>query len=379
MDTWWGVPIYYSLHAVQMKRLNSILLWAGLAFLAYLIYTTGPRELWRQLALLGWGLLPFVLGEGIAEMIHTIGWRRCLSEPYRSVSWWNLFRIRMSGYAINYLTPSASIGGEVTKIALLAEHHRGPNAAGGVLIEKVSFALAQVLFVAIGAILVVRYAALPPTVWALMLCGSAPVIGGIIAFLVLQRRGKLGGLVRWLESRRTGSQALRTLSINITAVDDALRIFYRDRRPDLWSAIAWHVAGCSIGILQTWWFLHLLHDDKSLLISATAWTLAMWFDLLTFVVPLNVGSLEGSRILTLRAVGCSSLAGLTYGVAVRLSQLAWSGIGLLLYGSLLLPDKHAIAPALPGDEQPNLQGRDSGAAHSRQIELTREQSNVVPV
>src|SRR5262249_32382583 len=133
-----------------MKRLNLILLVLGVGFFAWLVWKIDPGELWRELRLLGWGLVPFVLGEGVAEMIHTVGWRYCLSEPYRSLPWFVLFRIRMCGYAINYLTPTAALGGEVTRAALLASHHPGPGAASGVLIEKVCFAFSQVLFVAIG-------------------------------------------------------------------------------------------------------------------------------------------------------------------------------------------------------------------------------------
>src|SRR6478736_5221681 len=120
-----------------MKKLNLILLCLGVGFLAWLVCGIGAGELWRELRRLGWGLLPFILGEGAAEMIHTLGWRRCLSGPYRLLPWSLLFRIRMSGYAINYLTPTASLGGEVTRSALLASHYRSPEAVSGVLIEKV--------------------------------------------------------------------------------------------------------------------------------------------------------------------------------------------------------------------------------------------------
>src|SRR5215831_20204584 len=130
-----------------MKKLNTVLLMIGLAFLAWLVWKTDPARLWRELRSLGWGLVPFVLGEGIAEMIHTLGWRRCLSEPYRSLPWLMLFRMRMAGYGINYVTPTANLGGEVTRAALLASDRRGPEAVSGVLMEKVCLGLAQIAFV----------------------------------------------------------------------------------------------------------------------------------------------------------------------------------------------------------------------------------------
>src|SRR4051794_16984531 len=101
-----------------MKKLHSALLVLGVAFLAWLVWKIGARELWHELTLLGWGLVPLILCEGVAELIHTMGWRHCLSGPSRCLSLTRLFRIRMAGYAINYVTPTAALGGEVTKAGL---------------------------------------------------------------------------------------------------------------------------------------------------------------------------------------------------------------------------------------------------------------------
>src|SRR6478752_7780487 len=116
-----------------MRKLNTVLLIAGLVFLAWLVWRINPAQLWRELRTLGWGLLPFVLGEGIAEMIHTLGWRRCLSAPYRSLP--------------------------------------------------------------------------------------------------------------WLAKRARRNKALRTASLHVTRVDEALRTFYREHPRDLWLAASWHMLG----------------------------------------------------------------------------------------------------------------------------------------
>src|SRR5215831_14485170 len=78
-----------------MDQFHIVLLGLGAAFLAYLAWKIGLREIWREFVSLGWGLIPLVLAEGIAEMIHTLGWRHCMNEPYRSLPWFFLFRVRM--------------------------------------------------------------------------------------------------------------------------------------------------------------------------------------------------------------------------------------------------------------------------------------------
>jgi uncharacterized protein (TIRG00374 family) len=309
------------------------LLAIGGAFLAYLIWKIGPREIWRELTSLGWGLIPIVMAEGIAEMIHTLGWRHCMNEPYRNLRWFFLFRVRMAGYAINYLTPTATLGGEVTKGTLLASAHKGPGAVTGVLIGKLCFGFAHLLFVLTGSILIVATVKLPTALWVAMLLSSALIASGIGIFFVIQKRGKLGTMVRWLARRKLGGRLLQKAAAGITEVDEALKSYYRERPGELLRAIGWHFLGYSIGIAQTWFFFSLLHRT-SWVVAAATWFLGMWFDLLTFAMPIGLGTLEGSRIIALKAVGYNALLGMTYGVALRLAQLSWAVAGLVNYAFL---------------------------------------------
>ena len=89
----------------------------------------------------------------------------------------------------------------------------------------------------------------------------------------------------------------------------------------------------TLSIGKTWYFLLFLKGGP---FSAAAgiWFLGTWFDLLTFSIPLGIGVQEGARVLAFNALGYSLALGLTFGVALRLEQLFWAGIGLLLYTAL---------------------------------------------
>ncbi len=317
-----------------MKKLHTLLLLLGLGFLAYLVGTIGLRKLWSELTSLGWGLVPFILIEFVAEGVHTLGWRCCLSGPHRRLPWFRIFRIRMAGLAVNYLTPTASLGGEVTKAALLTSHHRGPEAVSGVLLGKLCAGVGHLVFVAVGSMVVLWCVTLPRAVWAAMWLSGALVAAGILTFLLLQKYGKLGGFIRWLAANKFAGQSLRTAAGEISNVDDALKTFYRERPRDLVLAVGWHVFGHSLGILQTWWFFSLLHQPASAAVATCIWVLGMWFDLLTFGVPLNLGTLEGSRAFAVKMVGYNLVVGMTYGIALRLAQLFCAGFGLVNYALL---------------------------------------------
>ena len=319
----------------MLKKIHGFLFVLGLAFLAYLLLRIGFRELWHGLISLGWGLLPFILLEFVAEGIHTIAWARCLNTRRHPIPWFRLFRIRMAGNAINYLTPTAGLGGEVTKVACLLPHCSGAEAASGVLAGKLCCGLGQLLFVAAGSVFVIASATLPQPAWVVMVSSAALIGLGIVLFLLLQKHGKLGMLLRWLAAGKWGNRVLRNAEQNLSEVDESLKRIYRDRPGDLIRAVGWHLLGHLVGIFQAWLFLSLLSQPVSFTRATAVWTLGMWFDMLTFAVPLGVGTLEGGRIVAARAIGCASVVGLSYGVALRLAQLCCAGFGLLTYASLL--------------------------------------------
>jgi uncharacterized protein (TIRG00374 family) len=318
-----------------MKKfhIGSIIL--GITLLLFLIWKIGIADLWRELALLGWGLAPLILMEGVADVFHTLGWSHCLTGTQRSLPFFRLFRIRLAGYAFNYLTPTAALGGEVTKGTLLTTDNGGTTAATGVLIGKLALTLAQLLFVALGSILTLWRVALPAGVWPAMLAGNALLALGVIGFLLVQKYGKLGVLVRWLVAHHCGGKILQKAADHVTEVDNELRLFFKQRQRDLPLAMLWHTLGYACGIVQSWFFLYLLTDDASLRVAAGIWFLGSWFDFLTFAIPLGIGIQEATRIVALTALGFDSVMGLAYGVTLRLEQVFWAGCGLLCYATLL--------------------------------------------
>ncbi len=317
-----------------MKKFHVILLLLGSGFLAFLVWKIGVRELWRELVLLGWGLVPFILFEFVAEAIHTIAWSHCLSGPLRRLSWLRLFQIRMAGYAINYLTPTAALGGEVTKAAFLSSCCSEPEAVSGVLAGKLCTGIGQLLFVAFASVVLIGNATLPHPVWVAMILSGGLVAAGMLAFLLLQKHGKLGALVRWLAAQKFSGRTLQGAARQISEVDEALKILHRQRPQALALAVGWHLFAHATGILQTWCFFSLLYHPVSMVTTTAVWVLGMWFDLLAFAVPLNLGTLEGSRVVAFKAIGFDAVTGMAFGIAQRLAQLSCACLGLATYARL---------------------------------------------
>ncbi len=333
-----------------MKRLNHALLVLGLAFLLYLVWRVGPEGLWHQFSALGWGVILLILCEGLANLAHTLGWRYCLSRVSPPVPLLRLFRMATAGFAINYLTPSASLGGELSRATLLASAQRGPEAVSSVLLDKLMTAVAHLVLAVVGSLFLWWRVSLPAEVWIAMAAMTSLLTVGITGFLVLQKYGKLGSIFRWLVARKLGGRFLDRAAQRTSEIDETLQQFYCERPWDLVLSVVWHLLGHSAAIVHAWLFLTLLHQPAPLTTVAAAGFLSLWFDLLTFAVPLNLGTLEGSRIVVFKALGCPALLGMAYGVAVRVAQLFWACFGLASYSWL------AACKREPADRS----GRDAG-------------------
>jgi uncharacterized membrane protein YbhN (UPF0104 family) len=253
-----------------MKRFNTVLLALGFGCLLYLIEMTGWRQLWHQFTALGWGITLIILAEGAANVAHTVGWRHCISSSQKQLPLWRLFRINMAGWAINYLTPTASIGGEVTRASLLAGQRDGTDAVGSVFLDKLTTAVAHLLLVAMGAVLLSFRVKLPPQLWIAMAATTALITVGIVAFLLFQTSGTMETAGRWLVRHKLGGRIAERALSNLSKVDGVLRQFYRDHPRDLMLSVLWHALGHSVALAHTWLFLTLIGSPAPLVMVAAA-------------------------------------------------------------------------------------------------------------
>lgn len=321
---------------MKVRRLHFFLFIVGLICLLWMLHTVGVGGVWNGIKSLRWGLIPFVLLEGIGEVMHAEGWRCCLSGHACSISRGRLFWSRLAGYSINYFTPTAAMGGEVVRASLITESGGAADAASSVLIDKVCYATAHLTWVLIGVFLIGGYVKIPAAWRDTMLVSCSLVSFGILSFGLIQKNGKIGSILRWLVSRNIGGQQVYRLSNSLSSVDDSFRIFYRDRKRDLSYAFGWHLVGISMGFFQTWLFFSLRHQRISPLLMLNIWVIGLWFDLVSFLIPMNIGSLEASRMFTFIAYGFRAVEGLTYGMLLRLAQIAWAVTGLVGYAFLTL-------------------------------------------
>jgi hypothetical protein len=298
----------------------------GIALFALLVRSVGLADLARPLAD-GRALAGAVVLELLVDACHTLGWRAALGGT-APLGFWRLYWVRQAGTAVNQLTPTATLGGELVKAMLVRPWIATPDALASLVIAKVSFAVAQALLVLLGlAALIGGVPSAPGT--AVIALGALATLAAVLACLAVQRRGIFTALGR--AARRHGWSA--ALATRAAALDARLAAAERGA---FVRSVAWHGAGQLVGVVQLLWILWCLGIPVGAGTALAIEALAVAFDSAMFFVPGRIGVQEGGRVLVFTMLGFSAAIGLAVALVVRAGQLATVALGVAAFGYLSL-------------------------------------------
>src|ERR1700687_5564766 len=137
-----------------LRIAEQLFLLGGLVLLGFLIYQLGAGAVVANLRLVGWGVVPIVLQETGAITAHNLGWASAFPSPRPRIRFADLLAARLAGDAVNYVTPTATLGGEFVRTRFLRGQAAGTSLVASVAVAKLSQTIAQIVFV-IGGVRVV--------------------------------------------------------------------------------------------------------------------------------------------------------------------------------------------------------------------------------
>jgi uncharacterized protein (TIRG00374 family) len=315
------------------KWIMGVLLLGGLVLLGWMVRQVGITNLIASFQVVGFWIVPYFLLEIIPDFLHTAAWAACFQGHQYRPRVWQLFVIRLAGSAINQVTPTATLGGEVVKVLLLGSLLPRAQAMAAVVIDKASTALAQTLYLAIGLLYAMGHLPLSGELQLALSLTISMVLLGLLGFIAFQRYGLLSQLVYQLGRLPFARDRLHRMSQRLAPLDAQLMGYYASHRWRFGGSLLLHFVGFLAAGSKTYVLLRLLLGTH-----APGWSEAMMaavvvaaLDQMCFLVPARLGTLEGVRVLALSTVGITHVVGLAFGLIARLDSLLWNGIGLLTY------------------------------------------------
>lgn len=302
----------------------------GFPILGSMLWQVGSKDVLASLQNVGFWFLPLLGLRLVPLLCHTLGWSACFQSkvPFQA-----LLAVQVAGSAINQLTPTATLGGEVTKVLLLEPMIPKSETAAAVMIDKASATLSQVVYMGLGTFYLSGRLTLPHE----LVIGLRIVFGliflGLLGFIAFQRYGMLSKCVQTCARLNIGRQRLQRLSQHLAPLDAHLARYYTVHRQRFFVSLLSHFVGFCCDGLRTYFLLWcLLGAQTPSFTEAVLVTVAIAAaDQVFFFVPGRVGTLEGSRFAILAALNIMPVYGLAFGLVARLEDLSWTGLGLLVY------------------------------------------------
>lgn len=310
------------------------LLLAGLALFGWFLHRAGPAEIWRTCASLGWFAPAILLPYAVVCVADTFGWRSAFgggSKP--KISFFQLYRIRWCGDAVNNVIPSAYVGGEAVKVYLLRK--RGvplESATASVIVGRTVQTLTQVMFIAVGAAAFLTISGPHPGVRPAMIFVLVGSVAAVAILFWLQSHGLFSILLRVLPRLGFRLAALESRSAELVQIDQRVMAFYQnDRRHFLFSACGYFAGWLldTLDILLVAWLLGMpIEWTHALAIEAFVGVAKI----LGLFVPGALGVQESGIALVCRLAGLPDALGLSYAILRRGREVVYASLGwLLLY------------------------------------------------
>lgn len=302
---------------------------AGVALLAVLLWQLGAGAVASHLRVVGWGIVLIVAQEVLAYSANTLGWYAAFRPPRPRVAARRWLAARIAGDAINYLTPTAGLGGEFVRARYLRDAATPTALAASVTIAKLSQFVGQLVFVSIGLLVVLPSTPLPLDLRLPLAIGLVLVLAAVFGLVVGQRHGLFGPTLRLL--RRLGVVRERqALAERLARLDAEISRYHLDGHGAFaWSVLAFAI-GWALGLVEVALMLWLLDVPVTWQIVLAIEVLSIVFDALFFFVPAKAGTQEAGKVVIFATLGLDPGKGLALGLLRRMRELIWAAVGVSL-------------------------------------------------
>ncbi|MCR4583053.1 MAG: flippase-like domain-containing protein [Prevotella sp.] len=335
------------------QRLNNLFFVIGILAVVVMMLTFEVSfiELWHHLCHAGYWLIPILGVWVIIYGLNALSWRQIIisnCEGGRDVSWWRIYQMTITGYALNYATPVGGLGGEPYRIMELSRYVSKQHATSSVILYAMMHMFAHFWFWFISIFIYLALAAvgnlpLTPVTWITL---GIIAVFCLIAFYLFSRgyrKGLVVKTIRWIGKipgcggwskrfQERHAEALHNVDEQIAALHrQDSRAFYYSLLLEYFSRIVQSLevffmlllfgidgGGTPTGLLIT--FLHSI-----LILSFTT----LFANLIGFL-PMQLGVQEGGFVISIAALGFTAALGIFVSIICRVREIIWIFIGLLL-------------------------------------------------
>lgn len=319
---------------MKKKHQNGFFLF-GLAVLAVMASQLDFQEVMAGLQRAGYWFFAVIALWFFLYLFNTGAWYliiRSLSE--KRVSYWWLYKITVSGFALNYATPGGLMGGEPYRVMSLSPKIGTECASSSVILYAMTHIFSHFWFWLLSVVIYLFTQPLHLPILLLLAAVTAFCLTAIWFFLKGYRKGIavscLNLLSRFPIVKRWAAGFLDRHQEQLAQIDRQIAALHQQNRRTFIAAVSLELVCRIISALEIFFILLVILPSVNFLQCVLILAFTSLFANMLFFMPLQLGGREGGFLMSAKGLQLSFGAGIFVALLVRLRELIWTAIGLLL-------------------------------------------------
>lgn len=320
------------------KKAQNFFLLFGLSVLGVMVYQLDYQEAWQGMCHAGYWFVAVVVLWAFLYIFNASAWyiiiRSDGSPETRTLSFSYIYRLTVSGFALNYATPGGLMGGEPYRIMSISPFIGKAKASSSVILYAMTHMFSHFWFWAISIILFLVTQTLTTNLAILLALCTGFCILGLWFFMAGYRKGlanRMLSVARHIPILKKWARPfVESHKEQLDTIDSQISALHAQNPKTFVTAVLLELVCRIVSSLEIYFILLVLMPEVSFIQCILVLAFTSLFANLLFFIPLQLGGREGGFMMSITAFGISSGSAAFVALMVRLRELIWTAIGLAL-------------------------------------------------
>lgn len=317
------------------KKYQNIFFIFGIAVLVVMVTQLDFQQVWQGLRHAGYWFVAVLMLWIFLYIFNTSAWYLIINAGGKSkVNFWWLYKVTISGFALNYATPGGLMGGEPYRIMELAPKIGTERASSSVILYAMTHIFSHFWFWFISIFLYVATQPMSVFMASFLLAAAAFCMLGLWFFIIGYRKGlanRVMNLLRHMPLVKKWAQPfVEKHREQLDTIDTQIAALHKQSPKTFVMAVVLEVACRILSALEVYFILLVVNPGISYVQCILIIAFTTLFANMLFFMPLQLVGREGGFLMSATRLGATASGGILVALIVRLRELVWTGIGLLL-------------------------------------------------
>jgi uncharacterized membrane protein YbhN (UPF0104 family) len=311
----------------------------GLVVLVVMITQLDFAQVGAGLQRAGYWFVAVIVLWGFLYLLNTLAWWQIIrssaaGKQSSGLSFWWLYKVTVSGFALNYATPGGLMGGEPYRILSLSPKIGTERASSSVILYVMTHIFSHFWFWLLSVALYVLTQEVTPLMAAVLTIVGTVSVMVIWFFIKGYKKGiAVSGMNLLRHSpliKRWARGFFDRHREQLAAIDRQIAALHNQNRRRFVTAVLLELACRILSTLEIFFILLVILPSVNIVQCILIYAFTTLFANMLFFMPLQLGGREGGFMMSIKGLGMSVSAGIFVALLVRMRELIWTAIGLLL-------------------------------------------------